>query len=308
MDRNMDPKKRTENNEIDLNYFMSLQDYEMPDAPAHSATKWDQRADAWEKDYTDPEKMKSDDRIQSAVDYLQGRGLLGADCDVVDIGCGPGRFVAAFAKTARHVTGIDFSPKMIQYGSEYAQRQGLNNVSFQVYDFQTLDIQKENLAGKFDLVFSSITPAIHGMKGIEKFMRMSRKYCCNITHVHSENQLESRIMEEVFDRQRPMFHAGPWFYSLFNLLFLKGYYPEVTYYKRHKESFIAPGPERVQLFMEQMLDPAQRNDENAALIAKWLDTHANADGLVKEASDVWFGRILWNVNERTARASYDRPE
>ncbi len=304
----IDFKNSAEGNKIDFNYFVKLQNYKMPDAPEHSAAMWDKRAETWEEDYGNLEKDKSDDRIRSTVDYLKNHGILKAGYDVADIGCGPGRFAAAFAQIANHVTGIDISPKMIQYGHEYVQREQLDNVSFRVCDFQTLDIDKENLAGKFDLVFSSNTPAIHGIDGLYKLIRMSRKYCCNITHIHSENELESRIMKEVFGRKRPKVWSGPWFYSLFNTLFLAGYYPEATYYKRHKECAIKPGQRRVQLFMEQMLEPDERNTESMGLIERWLHDNADPDGFVKEVSDVWFGRILWDVDEKTTRASYERPE
>lgn len=297
-------KSVMEEKEIDLRYFMRLQDLNLSDAPIRSAEIWDRRADAWGKDYNDPGKMKTEDRIQATMDYLQNRGLLGPDCDVVDVGCGPGRFVAAFARSARHVTGIDLSEKMIQYGSAYAKRKNLHNVSFRVCDFQTLDIERENLTGRFDLVFSSITPAIHGMNGLEKSMRMSRKYCCNISYIHSENELEHRIMREVFKRDRPVIRDGHWFYSLFNVLFLMGYYPEATYYKRHSERDVSPEPDYAGIFMEHMLPPQERTRENEERICNWMRAHSDADGLVTEVSDIWYGRLLWDVREKTERPAY----
>jgi SAM-dependent methyltransferase len=302
-------KNNVVNNQNDIDYFIKLQNDGMPNAPKNSVEMWDRRADNWEKDYRDIEKKKSEDRIQVTVNYLRGQGLLGEDCDVIDIGCGPGRFVAEFARTAHYVTGFDFSPKMIQYGTEYLKREQIENASLYVRDFQTLDIEEENLAGKFDLVFSSNTPAVHDTSGLEKLMKMSRKYCCYVTHIHSENELESRIMGEVFGRERPPFWSGPRFYSIFNLLFLQGYYPEATYYKQDREFYIKPGSERserVELFVEQMLDPSEHTSENAAKIEAWLRDHEDKEGLVKEVSVVWSGRLLWNINEKSIRAAYDR--
>jgi SAM-dependent methyltransferase len=249
---------------------------------------------------------------------LTNRGLLGSDCDVADIGCGPGRFAVAFAREARHVLGIDISERMIQHGVVYAKRENLDNVSFRVLDFQTADIDTENLHGRFDLVFSSITPAIRGINGLEKMMRMSRKYCCNIMYIQSDNELERRIMREVFQRERSDPRAKHWqlFYSTFNALFLKGYYPEVTFHKRHLEKTIQFDLERVSLFIEQMLPLEERSIENERKIRDWVranadtdadacasadadsDASADASGKMMEISDIWYGRILWDVREK----------
>ena len=286
-----------------LRYFAAMLDRDPADKPDHSAVQWDQRAEEWEKEYSDPAQAKSDDRVDAAVDYLSGKGILGPECDVVDIGCGPGRFVTAFARTARHVLGIDISERMVHYGAAYAQREGVRNASFHVCDFQALDIEKEGLAGKFDLVFSSITPAIHGVHGLEKTMRMSRKYCCNITHIHSENELESRIMREVFQRDRPDPWAKHWhwFYATFNILLLMGYYPEATYNIRRLEKTIQPGPDYIKRFSGQMLSAKECTPENEGRILDWLKVHANAEGLVAETSDFWYGRLLWDVQAKTNR-------
>jgi SAM-dependent methyltransferase len=289
-----------------LAFFSGMLDSRLSDAPDHSAEKGDERADEWEKGYNDPARAKSDHRIQSAVRYLSGHGLLAPDCDVADIGCGPGRFAAAFAKTAHHVLGLDISEKMIAYGTAYVKQQGLENVSFRVCDFQALDIDAENLTAQFDLVFSSITPAIHGMNGLEKSIRMSRKYCCNITHLCSRNELERRIMREVFNRDYvdPWLNHWRWFYATFNALFLMGYYPEATYDQRREQRAVVPGPERVKLFMERMLPVEERTTENEERINQWMAAHAAAagtDGTIEETSEVWYGRLLWDVRRKTER-------
>jgi len=292
----------------DLNYFTRLLDLELSGNTDNLYNKWDNRAESWEKEYSDPAISKSVDRVQATVDYLMSCGLFGSDCDVADIGCGPGRFAVAFASSARHVLGIDISEKMIQYGSAYAERENINNVSFRILDFQTADIDKENLNGRFDLVFSSLTPAVNGTNGLKKMMRMSRKYCCNIMHVKNDNELECRIMREVFHRER----VGPWakqwrsFYSMFNVLFLMGYYPEVTFHKRHLNKTIRFDQERVNLFVEQMLRLEERTIENEKKIYDWARANADVDGKITEISDTWYGRILWDVREKGIQLSGEK--
>ena len=58
---------------------------------------------------------------------------------VLDIGCGPGRWVfdMGFEYPVARVVGIDISPEMIAYASARARSQGLRNVSFETQDFLT---------------------------------------------------------------------------------------------------------------------------------------------------------------------------
>ena len=59
-------------------------------------------------------KHKGDERMNSAINYLEQRGVLRKDYNILDIGCGPGRFAAAFAKKAHFVVGLDISEKMVE--------------------------------------------------------------------------------------------------------------------------------------------------------------------------------------------------
>lgn len=182
--------------ETDLAYFAAMQESQPKDRPDHSAKKWDQRAEAWEKERR--EKQKGEARVRSAVAYLEEQGLLRPDFQVADVGCGPGRFAVAFARRVRWVTGFDLSPRMIHYGLEYARREGVANLTLQALDFQTLEVEAAGLRRAFDLVFSSLTPAVHGQAGLEKMMDMSRAYCCNITHLYHRNSICRQLQEEVF--------------------------------------------------------------------------------------------------------------
>jgi len=289
-------------NAVDLHYFIEMLESRPADIPDLSAEKWNQRAEAWENERA--HDRKSDDRVRSTVDYLQSRGLLRPYFDIADIGCGPGRFAAAFARSTRSVTGFDISEKMIQYGREHIRREGLRNVRLRTCDFQSLDLGEEGLKGAFDLVFSSLTPAVRGMDGLRKSMEMSRAYCCNITHIYSKNQLNDRILREVFDREPPARWNGRWFYSLVNVLFLLGYYPEVTYDFRRQEMRIRPGADYVNLLMEHMLSSQERTRENEAKIWDWIHANADGEGMLTQISDTCYGRTVWDVRIRTERPDY----
>ena len=78
---------------------------------------WDKRAEKWVTNFGKPQgKQISHQRMMAIAAHLRQKGLLKADDSVIDIGCGPGYYVAEFAKTACHVTGTDLSSQMVEYG------------------------------------------------------------------------------------------------------------------------------------------------------------------------------------------------
>lgn len=219
-----------------LDYFISLQESEPAELPERAIERWNKRADFWED--ARKKKEKGDERVISAINYLDSKGLLEKNYDVADIGCGPGRFAAAFAKYVHKVVGLDISDKMVKHGMEHIQNEGLNNAILYTCNFQTLDIDKSGYTHAFDLVFSSMTPAIHNMDGLIKSMEMSRAWCCNITHLDRRNSLREQILQEVFGKQTAPQWNGRWFFSLFNILFLLGYNPETSYEKGSIPKFV----------------------------------------------------------------------
>lgn len=290
------------NNAADLEYFIAMQEKKQNDGPGHTAQQWNRRAELWKMERE--KKHKGDERVTSAVAYLEHRGILNADVDIADIGCGPGRFAGAFAKKAHRVVGLDISEKMVEHGMEYLAEENITNAILKTCDFQTMDIDQEGYREAFDLVFSSMTPAIHGMEGLQKSMDMSRGWCCNITHLWGRNYLRERIMQEVFGRKPVQQWTGRWFYSLFNVLFLMGYHPESSYDTVKRDLQVRPEAEYAEFVMEHMLPEKERNKEHEQMILEWLKRNADQEGYLQEISESSYARILWNVKERVERPDY----
>lgn len=295
-------KKIYVSNSKDLNYFIRLMESTPADTPDHSAEKWNKRADMWEKEYM--HKRKGEERVRNAVSFLEQRGLLTKETCIADIGCGSGRFAAAFAPKVKSVLGIDISEKMVHYGTEYIKSKDITNTRFCICDFQTLDIEKAGLKNAFDIVFSSLTPAIHGLNGLIKSMEMSRRWCLHITHISSQNHLRDKISEEVFGKKVRPGYTGIWFYSLFNVLYLMGYNPEVSYENRHKEISLIPDREYAEFMAEHISYNGQTNAGDTEKILRWLKAHADEKGFIKEVTEACYGRILWNINDKTERPDY----
>lgn len=56
------------------------------------------------------------------------------DDTVLDVACGPGLLACAFARVARHVTGIDLTPAMLERARGLSAEKGLANVSWKQGD------------------------------------------------------------------------------------------------------------------------------------------------------------------------------
>jgi ubiquinone/menaquinone biosynthesis C-methylase UbiE len=72
--------------------------------------------------------MRDEEALRLLVEFSGA----GSDDTVLDVACGPGLVVAAFAKTCRHATGIDLTPAMIDQAREHAGALALTNVAWQV--------------------------------------------------------------------------------------------------------------------------------------------------------------------------------
>src|SRR2546422_5852796 len=62
----------------------------------------------------------------------------GPEDTVLDVACGGGIVVCAFARVGRHATGIDLTPAMIERARSLHAQQGLSNVSWKQGDVPPL--------------------------------------------------------------------------------------------------------------------------------------------------------------------------
>ena len=74
--------------------------------------------------------IKDEAALKLVVDFSGA----GPDDTVLDVACGPGLIVVAFARTVKHATGIDLTPAMLDRARTYAAQQGVTNVTWQQGD------------------------------------------------------------------------------------------------------------------------------------------------------------------------------
>jgi len=287
--------------QAEIERYSALWQSKPPSGIKHSPTIWDERAQEWESGLrsNDARYARSERRINSIAAFLRSRGLLNSKEKIIDIGCGPGRFVATFAKTAEHVIGFDLSPRMAEFGARYASEMGLKNVSFESGDFKSLDIDEKHWRGQFDLVFSSITPAISSLAETEKMIALSRAYCFNCAYVYAFDPIEEELFRDLHQTKPPRRWDGRTFYAMLNLLWLRGYFPEVTYYKEFSEERILPDRSLAVRIAEKRLPDATEAD--LAKIQQYLAERAGSDGLLLYPTTRWYGLLLWDIRDQSIR-------
>ncbi len=61
---------------------------------------------------------------------------------LLDLGCGPGLYGQRFAKAGYSVTGVDLSPRSIEYAKQTAESEGLS-IDYRVADYLNLDLRTQ---------------------------------------------------------------------------------------------------------------------------------------------------------------------
>ena len=251
---------------------------------------WDLRAD----DFNNRHREKDEYEKEPVMEYLQSLSTLPGE-EVLDIGCGPGHYSSRFAALSGHVTGIDISPNMLAYAQENARQQRLNNVVFELSPWETLDLDERGWSGKFDLVFASMCPGISSGDSLLKMCRASRKACFLSTFAERQDELRDQLYRLVYGKE-PEKRWGKNIYYTFNILWLSGYYPEVTYYDRELEHRWPLG-KAVELYCRQ-LEGVSREEQNPGRMEEVIDDYLRSiavDGFVSEKNQSKIAWLYWKV-------------
>lgn len=181
---------------------------------------WDKKA----KQYYEAQLSDQSDIVSQVIDQLRNHGVLENAHDLLDVGGGTGRYGIPFSKNVQKVIISDYSKEMLFYANEYAKLHHRNNIEFIQNDWLHLEVEKIQWDKKFDIVFSSMSPATRNIEGLLKMEEASKKWCVlnQFTRMHdsmismfkkslgTENQSDphedyeyvTTVMKELFQRSR----------------------------------------------------------------------------------------------------------
>lgn len=90
--------------------------------------------------------------------------------NIVDLGAGEGLISQLLARRAKRVVCIDHSPKMVEFGSELARKNGFNNLSYKLGDIEAVPLDENT----FDcaLLSQALHHAHHPQKAVGEAYRI----------------------------------------------------------------------------------------------------------------------------------------
>jgi ubiquinone/menaquinone biosynthesis C-methylase UbiE len=110
-------------------------------------------------------------RNQEALNRIVELAGAGAEDTVLDVACGPGLLVCAFARVVRHATGIDLTPAMLEQARVLQRQQGLQNVTSRQGDVLPLPYTE----GEFSIVSARF--AFHHFPDPLAVLKEMRRVC-----------------------------------------------------------------------------------------------------------------------------------
>jgi ubiquinone/menaquinone biosynthesis C-methylase UbiE len=110
-------------------------------------------------------------RNEEALSRIVQWAETGPDDTVLDVACGPGLLVCAFARVARHATGVDLTPAMLEQARKLQQEKGLNNVTWQPGNVYSLPFPQE----QFSIVSSRF--AFHHLQDTLAALNEMKRVC-----------------------------------------------------------------------------------------------------------------------------------
>jgi len=139
-------------------------------------------------------------RVYDVLEYPMEKGfskwrkdlLKDAEGKTLEVGIGTGKNIPYYPQDVK-LTGIDFSPKMIEMAGKKAQN--YDNVNLHVMDAEAMDFENES----FDTVvtscvFCSVPDPVKGLKEIKRVCKKGGKIMM-LEHVRSENKMIGKMMD-----------------------------------------------------------------------------------------------------------------
>lgn len=253
--------------------------------------KWDKRAQVFDKRSATPEAVARKERILS---MLTDAGALKTGTRVLDVGAGSGNWAISMAQMGASVVALEPSSGMIEILRQKIDMLGLgaDQVSIRQQTWQEVDLEKDGLAGQFDLVFSSMNPGVCDPVTLDKVMQASRNFCYLSTF--SGGSPGSRYTELLKQITGRTLEGRTWdFIYPFTYLYAQGYRPRIDFnvWDLDREDTIEQAVENILFFIQGMTDvtPEIREKLTAHVTGKAVD------GKFHDKQSVCQGVMLWQV-------------
>ena len=217
------------------------------------------------------------------------------DSEILDLGCGAGRYSIAVADRCGHVTGSDVSPKMIEFANLKKQQFGKENVTFAQESWHDIDIAQRGYGKRFDLVFGHMTPALDSVEDIEKADRASKGYCALATFAKRDAPMAEKFLE--FMETESRWHDEKKIPEIFEYLYLRKKFPQVDYYLRDDTQEFDEDGAVAFLRDRYILDAFEEADEETTEKIREFVRRESKDGIFVNEVKAVIVTICWKTEE-----------
>jgi len=219
----------------------------------------------------------------------------GKDTEVLDLGCGAGRYSIAVADRCGHVTGSDVSPKMIDYADKKKTEFGKENITFVNECWHDIDINERGYKKKFDLIFGHMTPAFDTVEDIEKATRASKGYCALATFAERRAPVGERFLE--FMETETHWHDENKIPMFFEYLYKAKKHPQVNYYRRDDTQEFDETGASTFLRDRYVLDTASEADEQVEEKIREFVMSEMKDGKFVNVVNAVIVTLVWQAED-----------
>ncbi|ETI96882.1 MAG: hypothetical protein Q606_CBAC00007G0008 [Intestinibacter bartlettii DORA_8_9] len=227
------------------------------------------------------------------VEIIREKNLIDKDAIILDVGCGAGKYCTALADDCFKAIGTDLSPKMIESARRKALEYSKKNVEFRCDDWLKLDIEKEGLLHKFDLVMACMTPAICNYETFKKFIDCGKNagiFCSGTRRTDSVND----ELDKILGIKKTKRNSEDAVLYAFNILWERGYYPNIEYVDQSWDS-----QENIEkafkVYVNRFKSKYNINESQETVIRRYLED-ISEDGIVYEKINTVKAILYWKNN------------
>ena len=155
------------------------------------------------------------------VEHLLYENILQNSESVLDMGSAFGKYSVPFSKYVNNVFAVDLSKTSLDILDDFASKNGIKNITTICKPWELFNPDR-----KFDLVFSSMCPAMCTRQDILRLESMSNKYCCLVTACKTFYTGNRKLLNELItDTEIKAFHSDCSF--VFNYMYEQNKFPDV---------------------------------------------------------------------------------
>ncbi|MCF8044713.1 MAG: class I SAM-dependent methyltransferase [Desulfarculaceae bacterium] len=251
---------------------------------------WDRAARTYDKDENELFSRK----IEKTIAFFKATHGPLDECTVLDIGCGTGFLARHLARNGCRVTGIDFSPKMIERARQDLPPELEARVQFHTADWHRVDLEKEGWQRGFDMAIAFMCPAVSTPDSFFKLMDASKQTCAvrgwasKRKHIILDRLWEIIMKKKLEDKPRNFLYK-------INLLFSIGLFPELTFDSVQWNEPVALEEELSNqlAFFRKVSNMPEK--ELRHTIREYLDRIAENGTIVREHKGIT-GTALWSID------------